>query len=99
VADAKGRVELAPSSGDSVYIRSTNTACADADINITVSERLRLELYDNIISAHVSPSITPLKGRGSTYLLLGKLGPILVLLHHEPLESVWVTHIDYLLST
>lgn len=55
MADGKGEVLLAPTSGDGVHVAAADTAALDLDIDVVVAERLGLELVLVELKPRVGP--------------------------------------------
>lgn len=88
MADTYGHRGFTPTSINGVHIRPTNSTTLDFDINVILTKPFGFELVN--ISKYRS---TMLLGFGiHPYLLLFELGPFLLILDHEALEAVWVSH-------
>lgn len=88
VADADWQWALAPSAGDRVDIAATDTAALNSDVDVAVLEWLELELCDALVRPQEVDDV-----KEDPYLLLLKVLPVLLVLDHETLGSLWVRHL------
>ena len=88
VSDTKGQWGFSPATGDAVDVGTANTAGVDLDVDITVTERLCLELHRDF--EHMSGLWLGV----CAHLLFLEVTPLLVGFNHEPLKGVWVSHLE-----
>jgi len=87
VADANWQWAIAPATVDSMDIGATNTTTLNFDINVAVFELFWFELKQRSTVLSELPL-----GPAFSHLFLLEVGPFALVLDHETLEGVWVTH-------
>ena len=89
MADANWKRTSSPAPVDGVDVGSTNTASVDLDVNIIVFKWLWLELEMMSVAWGFGGRVMGIN------FLLPEFCPFLLVIDHETLKSVWITHFDY----
>jgi hypothetical protein len=87
MANAKGHRCFTPSARNFMDIATTHSTSVDGDVDIIFLEELQFELEKTVSFSKRNPT-------QSINLLLPERAPILVVIDHETLRSLWIRHGD-----